>query len=290
VLEEAGMELSNEFTVDVPVKEAWVLLTDVERIAPCMPGAQLTEVEGDEYRGVVKVKVGPITSQYKGKATFVERDEEAFRAVLRAEGRETKGQGNASATITATLVPEGDRTRVSVVTDLTITGRAAQFGRGVLADVSSKLLGQFVSCLEKNVLSGEGPAETSGAAPGGEAVAAGATGAPAGASDAAGAATAAPSEAPAGAATAGEAPAAPTVTETSPGHTGNGSEAAPAAATRAPAEPRRFEPYSAEPVDLLGTAGMPVAKRLAPVVAAVVVVLLWLRLRRRGTGAVGDAS
>ncbi|MGH9004453.1 MAG: SRPBCC family protein, partial [Acidimicrobiia bacterium] len=143
------MELSNEFTVEVPVKEAWVLLTDVERIAPCMPGAQLTEVEGDEYRGVVKVKVGPITSQYKGKATFVERDEEAFRAVLKAEGRETKGQGNASATITATLTPQGERTtRVSVVTDLTITGRAAQFGRGVLADVSGKLLGQFVSCLE----------------------------------------------------------------------------------------------------------------------------------------------
>lgn len=182
------MELSNEFTVDVPVKEAWVLLTDVERIAPCMPGAQLTEVEGDEYRGVVKVKVGPITSQYKGKATFVERDEEAFRAVLKAEGRETKGQGNASATITATLVPDGDRTKVTVVTDLTITGRAAQFGRGVLADVSSKLLGQFVSCLETNVLSGDGGAESEAPAPAEE---------PAGASDAAGAATPAPSGAPA---------------------------------------------------------------------------------------------
>jgi hypothetical protein len=288
------MELSNEFTVDVPVKEAWVLLTDVERIAPCMPGAQLTEVEGDEYRGVVKVKVGPITSQYKGKATFVERDEGNFRAVLRAEGRETKGQGNASATITATLVPEGDRTKVSVVTDLTVTGRAAQFGRGVLADVSSKLLGQFVSCLETNVLAGDRAPESEAPAPGGDTGDAGEVGAPAGASDAAGAATAAPSEAPAGEGTASEAPAgAATVTETSPGHTGNGSEAAPAAATRAPAEPRRFEPYSAEPVDLLGTAGMPVVKRLAPVLVAVVVaVLVWLRLRRRrGTGAVaGDAS
>jgi hypothetical protein len=280
------MELSNEFTVDVPVKEAWVLLTDVERIAPCMPGAQLTDVEGDEYRGVVKVKVGPITSQYKGKATFVERDEEKFRAVLRAEGRETKGQGNASATITATLVPEGDRTKVSVVTDLTITGRAAQFGRGVLADVSAKLLNQFVSCLETNVLSGDGPMESGGPGPDG--------GAPAGASDAAGAATPAPSEAPAGEtstgqATTGPAPAGQGSTGQAPG---NGSEATAAAATQAPAAPRRFEPYSAEPVDLLGTAGLPVAKRLAPVVAAIVVVLVWLRLRgrRRPGGAAEDAS
>jgi uncharacterized protein len=138
------MELTNEFTVDVPVDEAWTILTDVNRIAPCMPGAQLQEVEGDEYRGVVKVKVGPVTAEYRGKATFVEQDPVAHRAVLRAEGREARGQGNASATITATLEPLGDSTKVSVSTDLTITGRVAQFGRGVLADVSNKLLGQFV--------------------------------------------------------------------------------------------------------------------------------------------------
>jgi carbon monoxide dehydrogenase subunit G len=129
------------------------VLTDVERIAPCMPGAQLQEVEGDEYRGVVKVKVGPITAQYKGAATFVERDETAHKAVLRAEGRDTRGQGNANATITATLTPDGDGTRVSVVTDLTVTGKVAQFGRGVMADVSAKLLDQFVRCLETTVLS-----------------------------------------------------------------------------------------------------------------------------------------
>src|SRR2546425_7554150 len=146
------MKLENEFRVDVPVDEAWKVLTDVERIAPCMPGAQLQEVEGEEYRGIVKVKVGPITAQYKGKAVFVERDDAGHRAVLRAEGRDTRGQGNANATITATLVPEGSGTKVTVVTDLAITGRAAQFGRGVMADVSMKLLGQFVSCLEKNVL------------------------------------------------------------------------------------------------------------------------------------------
>src|SRR5687767_10432711 len=102
------MELVNEFTVAVPVDHAWAVLTDVERIAPCLPGAQLQEIEGDEYRGIVKVKVGPITAQYKGKAIFVEQDKAAGRVVLRAEGRDTRGQGNANATITATMTPEGD--------------------------------------------------------------------------------------------------------------------------------------------------------------------------------------
>jgi carbon monoxide dehydrogenase subunit G len=147
------VELTNEFRVPVAVEQAWLLLTDVERIAPCMPGAQLEEIEGDEYRGSVKVKVGPITAQYKGKANFVERDEAAHRAVLRAEGRGT--QGNASATITATLTAEGDGgTHVVVTTDLTVTGRVAQFGRGIMADVSAKLLDQFVACLETEVLAG----------------------------------------------------------------------------------------------------------------------------------------
>lgn len=153
------MELTNEFTVDVPIDEAWAVLTDVSRIAPCMPGAKLQEVDGDEYRGSVKVKVGPVTAEYKGKATFLEQDAAAHRAVLRAEGRETRGQGNANATITATLEPAGSATRVLVVTDLAITGRVAQFGRGVLADVSNKLLGQFVESLESTVLAGAGSEE-----------------------------------------------------------------------------------------------------------------------------------
>src|SRR5207302_152499 len=141
------MELTNEFRVPVPKQDAWALLTDVERIAPCMPGAELQEVEGDEYRGVVKVKVGPITAQYKGRASFVERDVPGLRAVLKAECRETRGQGNASATISASLHPDPGGTRVAIVTDLAVTGRVAQFGRGVLADVSSTLLGQVVDCL-----------------------------------------------------------------------------------------------------------------------------------------------
>jgi hypothetical protein len=148
------MELTNEFKVGASPDEAWAVLTDIERIAPCMPGAELQEIDGDDFKGIVKVKVGPITAQYKGVARFVERDDAAHRAVLHAEGRETRGQGNASATITAQLTPDGEGTLVSVVTELTIAGRVAQFGRGILADVSTKLLGQFAGCLETKLASG----------------------------------------------------------------------------------------------------------------------------------------
>lgn len=149
------MELTNEFDVAVPIERAWAVLTDVERIAPCLPGAELQEVEGDEYRGVVKIKVGPITTSYQGVARFVEVDEATHRASLRAEARESRGQGNASATITATMSSIDAGTRVSVVTDLSITGKVAQFGRGVLSDVSAKLLDQFVANLESTVLAGD---------------------------------------------------------------------------------------------------------------------------------------
>jgi uncharacterized protein len=155
------MNIQDSFRVGVPVEEAWNVLLDVERIAPCMPGAQLQEVEGDEYRGIVKVKVGPITAQYKGAARVVEADEAARRIVIKAEGRDTRGQGNASATVTASLAPAGDGTEVSIDTDLNVTGKVAQFGRGVMADVSSKLLGEFVTCLETNVLAGPAPNATS---------------------------------------------------------------------------------------------------------------------------------
>jgi uncharacterized protein len=159
------MKLENEFRVDVPVEEAWRVLLDVERIAPCMPGAQLQEVEGDEYRGIVKVKVGPITAQYKGVARITEVDDANHRAVIRAEGRDTRGQGNASATVTATAQPDGDGTRVSIDSDVTITGKVSQFGRGVIADVSAKLLGQFVACLERDVLSASGETSPASASP-----------------------------------------------------------------------------------------------------------------------------
>ena len=149
------MELSNEFEVPVPIEQAWAILTDLERIAPCLPGAQLQEVEGEVYRGIVKIKVGPITAQYKGQAIMVEKDDVNHVALLEATGRDTKGAGNASANIKAELTDRGDHTHVSVLTDLTVTGKVAQFGRGVLGDVSAKLLTQFVGNLEATVLADE---------------------------------------------------------------------------------------------------------------------------------------
>ena len=157
------MDLNHEFIVNVPVNDAWVILTDLERIAPCLPGAQLTEVEGDTYRGQVKVKVGPIVAQFKGQASFVTRDELAHTASLKAEGRDTTGKGTASAIITAQLTSiTPTSTKCTVVTDLTISGKVAQFGRGALADVSDKLLKQFSENL--NQLIASAPAATTATA------------------------------------------------------------------------------------------------------------------------------
>jgi hypothetical protein len=156
------MNIEDKFRVGVPVEQAWKVFLDVEGIAPCMPGAQLQEVEGDEYRGTVKVKVGPITAQYKGVARIVEADEAARRIVIKADGRDTRGQGNASATVTAAFEPDDGGTRVSIDTDLNVTGKVAQFGRGVMADVSSKLLAQFVECLESTVLASGAAAASAG--------------------------------------------------------------------------------------------------------------------------------
>ncbi len=147
------MELNNEFRVAVPPAKTWEVLTDVERVAPCLPGATLLSVDGDEFTGAVKVKVGPITVSYQGTAAFVEKDAAARRVVLRATGKETRGNGNAAAVVTAQLKDEGQATGVVITTDLTVSGKAAQFGRGVLADVATNLIGQF--------------AKTSGGRPGG---------------------------------------------------------------------------------------------------------------------------
>ena len=153
------MDLNHEFTVNVPVAEAWAILTDLERIAPCLPGAQLTEVEGDTYRGQVKIKVGPILAQFKGQASFVSRDDVAHKASLKGEGRDTTGKGNASAMITAELTSvTPTSTKCTVHTDLTISGKVAQFGRGALADVSDKLLAQFSENLNQLISAAPAPA------------------------------------------------------------------------------------------------------------------------------------
>ena len=282
------MELNSEFEVDRPIDETWLLLTDVERIAPCLPGAQLEEIEGEEYRGSVKVKVGPITANYKGKATFVEKDDQAHRVVLRAEGRDAR-QGNANATITAQLISVGTGTKVTVVTDLAVTGKVAQFGRGVMAEVSTKLLNQFVKNLETKVLSqpaareavGSASTPASGSAPATPTVAS---------FDGPPAAASAPSTASATPASVSSSPtsAADPVPGAAPGSVGS---SGPAAGSNngapSPAGPtvRKIAPTGpVEPVDLLGATGAPMLKRLAPVLAAVVALLLALRWLRRRRG------
>ena len=150
------MEINNSFEVKAPIDVAWATLTDLARIAPCLPGATLTSIDGDVYKGHVTVKVGPIVAKFGGQAIFQERNDTAHRAVLKGEGRDSTGKGNASAIITAQLeVVDADTTRCTVNTDLTITGKIAQFGRGALADVSDKLLKQFVVNLESTVLTQE---------------------------------------------------------------------------------------------------------------------------------------
>ena len=141
-------KLVNDFVVNRPIEQTWAVLTDVERIAPCLPGAQLEEIEGDIYRGVVKVKLGAIATAFKGQASFVERDDANHRAVLHGEGRDTTGKGNADAMITATLQSVSDNeTKCIVETDLRVTGKVAQFGRGIMGDVSKKLMAQFATNL-----------------------------------------------------------------------------------------------------------------------------------------------
>ncbi len=228
------MQIEDQFRVPVPVDDAWRLLLDIERIAPCLPGAQLQEVEGDEYRGVVKVRVGPITAQYKGAAHLEQVDNTAHTAVLRAIGRDTRGHGNASAAIKLSMRADGDATVVSIDADLAITGKVAQFGRGVLADVSAKLLTQFVDNLERDVLAGDAPRE----------------------------------DAPRDDETTAYEAASPVMTDTP--LSGNGAAIGAA---------RRIDSDEAEPVDLFHTAGVPVARRLLPVLGAA--LLLWLLFRRR---------
>src|SRR4051794_38572803 len=147
------MKLEHEFTVPAAIDEAWKVLLDVERVAPCMPGATLLTVDGDEFTGTVKVKVGPIQVTYKGQAKFAELDDSAHRAVIEASGKEARGSGTAAATVVAQMRSAGDATTVSVETELNVTGRPAQFGRGVMEEVAGKLIGQFANCLAEELSS-----------------------------------------------------------------------------------------------------------------------------------------
>lgn len=233
-------QLVNEFTVNRPIDEAWAIITDVERIAPCLPGAQLTEIVqsgnggSDIFRGKVRVKLGAIVPSFDGQAVFTSRDDAAHRAVIKAEGRDTGGRGSASAEITAeaeALSPTS--TRCVVTTDLQITGKVAQFGRSVIGDVSKKLMEQFAGNLN-TMLDESAPSDDS------------------------------PDASP------------DTVPEASTDPT---PDAADPAATSGP-RIRQIDSPATEPVDLAGMAGPAILKRLGPVLAAVLLVLLVLRRRR----------
>lgn len=152
------MKLENEFTVPAPVDRAWEVLLDLERVAPCLPGAAIDGREGDARTGTMTVKIGPITARYKGTVKIEESDEQAHRAVMRAQARDARGQGTAAATITSTMEAVDDGTRVRVETDMRITGPAAQFGRGVMQDVSAKMMGRFADCLAGLMREAEAPA------------------------------------------------------------------------------------------------------------------------------------
>jgi uncharacterized protein len=266
------MQLENKFTIEAPLDKAWAALNTPETIAPCFPGATLTEYEGDSFTGTVKVKLGPISLTYKGKGTYVERDDAAHRVVIEAAGRDSRGNGTANATVTGSLEADGpDKTAVTMVTDMTITGRPAQFGRGVISDVADKIIGQFAGCVARKLApEAESETETAAAAP----------------SPAPAAAPTATTEAAAGsnngAATGGTA----TATATGPTLSSTpSSTATPAPAATSPAR-RSTGPVRSEidAIDLLDTAGSPVLKRLAPVAGGglllVLVLLLIRRLRR----------
>jgi len=242
-------KLLNEFTVNRPIDETWKVLTDVERIAPCMPGATLEEIEGDVFRGVVKVKLGAISTAFKGQASFVEREDDAHRAVLKGEGRDTTGKGNASALITARLEPVDDAsTKVFVETDLHITGKVAQFGRGIMGDVSKKLMNQFATNL--NTMLDQRPTDSAERADD-QAANSGPTIGGSNGSD--GRSTATTS----------------TTTATPPAST--------TAATGAPAV-RKIDGPAAAPIELSDVAGSAILKRALPLVGGL--VLLWIVLRR----------
>jgi uncharacterized protein len=277
------MKINNEFTVGAPIQQAWDTMLNLERIAPCLPGAAIQEEKDEgEYDGTMKVKIGPITANYKGTVKFEEVDEDNHRAVLQATGRDARGQGTASATIISTLQEEGDGTKVSVETDMKLTGRAAQFGRGIAQDVATKMLDQFSSCLEEEITGGpeEGAAATATAEP---------TGEESGSRDGSQQQEAPPAAAAGG--TAGRVISSEDPTVMAGGTVegavvaGPGSSEAPTAGTEQPEpqQPPRREREEQEAFDVGAASQEAILKRAKPLLigAGVLFVLIWLLRRRR---------
>ena len=271
------MELQHSFRVPSGIDEAWTTFNDLERIAPCLPGAQLTSLEGDDFTGKAKVKVGPVSMQFAGSGRFVERDEAGYRAVIEATGKDSRGNGTAAATVTARLEADGDGTRVLVDTDLKVSGKVAQFGKGMISEIGGKLLDQFASCLATTLAAGDeeptAPADT--------AASAGATASQAGAGTDASVQDVEPADLrPTGSGPVG-APDAAVPSATPPGG------ATPSATgTTTPIPPRRTFTPAPEPEALdLGSVLLPtLLRQYGPLVAAGLVggLIGWLLGRRSG--------
>jgi uncharacterized protein len=274
-----AMELDNSFTVPVPPDQAWDVLLDVQRIAPCMPGATVDEVDGDVVNGRIKVKVGPVSLTYRGTAKFTERDPDAHLMVMEASGKETRGAGTASATVRASLAPDasGNGTEVTMHTTMNVTGRPAQFGRGVMVEVGGKLVDQFATNLAQ-LITGDAAADpAAGGTPGAATTAT--TAATAATPEAA--ATAAAAEAAAGRVDGAGAAAAATT-----GITGGNGAAATAPATTAVPVIHTAEPAQQDSLNLVKLVGPALLKRIVPVLVGVAGLALLSRLfwrRRRGT-------
>jgi carbon monoxide dehydrogenase subunit G len=252
------MELDHEFTVPVPVDQAWPVLLDVERIAPCMPGATLDSVDGDHFTGRLKVKLGAMTITYRGSARIASRDETAHTVSIEGTGKEARGSGTASATVQAHLHDEGERTRVTVHTKLNVTGRPAQFGRNILAEVGGKLVGRFADNLAEEITREPASevAEDARQATGDEATQA------------------------TGDTSKGEA-SAPQIAPTEPVIGGDGTPQATSEPKPAAAERPAARPSDDQAIDLLEFAGPSIAKRLAPVVAGLAALWALRRILRR---------
>ena len=285
-----AMELDHSFTVPVPPSQAWDVLLDVQRIAPCMPGATVDTVEGDDVAGRLKVKVGPVSLTYKGTATFKDRDEADRSLLVEAAGKEMRGAGTASATVRAALAPENGSdaaTLVTLHTTLNVTGRPAQFGRGVIAEVGSRLIDKFADNLAQQLASGSTAAEAEAEAPAAEGAAETPETVVAGGTAAAESAPVETASVPAS-----EAPATPKAPETAaaPGAESASAPAPTPAASYTPTVPSPVQPASApadqeDSLNLLSLVGPVIARRAAPVVGAVAggVLITWIvrRVRRR---------